>query len=238
MAKKSNLRLLTIPRGDFTVIRKMGYDKASSPKTDLYEKSGDYVRHRALELVREQIGDLSGNVAEAGVYLGESAITINRLFPDRSLFLYDTFEAFDGGPFLQEVGGGGVSQQRYAEVCEMHGINASFDVVGAIKSKMPYPERCVFRKGYFPETAAPDKEEKFAFVSMDLDSYDSSYAGLTFFYPRLVEGGYIFLAVYNFAREESVDWRCKKAEQDAEKVLGPLKKFPLPDWRGTLVITK
>ncbi|MDR2412415.1 MAG: hypothetical protein LBD66_02300, partial [Holosporales bacterium] len=67
MAKRLNLRLLTIPRGDFTVVRKMGYDKASSPRADLYEKSGDYVRHRALELVREQIGDLPGNVAELGV---------------------------------------------------------------------------------------------------------------------------------------------------------------------------
>jgi O-methyltransferase len=156
--------------------------------------------------------------------------------------LYDTFEAFDGGPLLQEAnqrgGGRDSSQEGYAEVYGKYRANASFDIIETIKNKMPYPERCIFRRGFFPETVVPDENEKFAFVSIDLDSYDSFYAGLSFFYPRLMEGGYIFLAVYNFSCEESVDWRCKKAEQDAEKILGPFKKFPLPDWRGTLVITK
>jgi hypothetical protein len=29
-----------------------------------------------------------------------------------------------------------------------------------------------------------------------------------------------------------------KAVHDAEKILGPFKKIPLPDWGGTLVIMK
>jgi hypothetical protein len=40
------------------------------------------------------------------------------------------------------------------------------------------------------------------------------------------------------------DYNCgkfrgaKQAVEDAEKLFGPLKKFPLPDFGGTLVITK
>jgi hypothetical protein len=87
MAKRSHLRLLTIPRGDFTVIKKMGYDKVSSPKTDLYEKNGDYVRHRAFELVAAQVKDIPGNVAEVGVFMGEFATLIAYFLIDNCFFM-------------------------------------------------------------------------------------------------------------------------------------------------------
>ncbi|MDR1267790.1 MAG: TylF/MycF family methyltransferase [Holosporales bacterium] len=52
-------------------------------------------------------------------------------------------------------------------------------------------EKLVFRKGYFPDTAASDADEKFAFVSLDTDLYQPIHAGLEFFYPRLHEGGHL-----------------------------------------------
>ena len=39
-------------------------------------------------------GEMEGAVAEAGVYRGEFAKHINRLFPDRRCYLFDTFKGF------------------------------------------------------------------------------------------------------------------------------------------------
>lgn len=40
---------------------------------------------------------LNGCVAEAGVFQGNFAKVINANFPDRKLYLFDTFEGFDKG---------------------------------------------------------------------------------------------------------------------------------------------
>jgi O-methyltransferase len=39
--------------------------------------------------------NIGGNVAELGVYRGDFAQYINIAFPDRKLYLFDTFEGFD-----------------------------------------------------------------------------------------------------------------------------------------------
>ena len=56
----------------------------------------DYVRISLLELVSYEIRDrkILGSVAEVGVYKGDFAKYINYFFPDRKLYLFDTFEGF------------------------------------------------------------------------------------------------------------------------------------------------
>src|SRR4051812_35726084 len=57
----------------------------------------DYIRLSTLELVSFEINKNipGGSVAELGVYKGKFARFINQYFPQRSLFLFDTFEGFD-----------------------------------------------------------------------------------------------------------------------------------------------
>jgi hypothetical protein len=64
-----------------------------------------------------------------------------------------------------------------------------------VKAKLPYPDRCVIKKGFFPETAA-GVEDRFCFVNLDFDLYDPILAGLEFFYPRMTEGGVILVHDY------------------------------------------
>jgi O-methyltransferase len=144
--------------------------------------------------------------------------------------LYDTFEGFDA----RDVDHDNKNAFSKSKVGEVSASSRVLDPIEHIRSRMPFPEQCVFRKGYFPETAAPDSDEKFAFVSIDTDLYKPIRAGLEFFYPRLTKGGYIFVHDYNDGH-----WLgAKKAVSDVEEILGPLNKFPLPDWGGTLVIAK
>ena len=55
------------------------------------------VRLAALRLIADQIRErnAAGQTAELGVYQGAFAAEIGRLFPDRRLYLFDTFEGFD-----------------------------------------------------------------------------------------------------------------------------------------------
>ena len=67
-----------------------------------------------------------------------------------------------------------------------------------------------------------------------MDFEESIYAGLEYFYPRLLEGGYIFIHDYNGSLtgvERAVD------QYEKNKNI-KLCKVPLCDANGTLAITK
>jgi O-methyltransferase len=59
--------------------------------------ASDYFRLSSLELAAYEIyaNNIKGNVAELGVFRGDFAKFINMSFPDRKLYLFDTFEGFD-----------------------------------------------------------------------------------------------------------------------------------------------
>lgn len=55
------------------------------------------IRLASLRLIAKEIKNrnITGAVAELGVYQGEFAAEINRIFPNRYIYLFDTFEGFD-----------------------------------------------------------------------------------------------------------------------------------------------
>ncbi len=145
----------------------------------------DYVRISTIELLAARIKNLNveGSVAEAGVYKGDTAKYINELFPDRRFFMFDTFDSFN-----QEV----MSKEKGAVSDSF--VEAFKDTsVEYVMSKMKYPDQCVVRKGVFPDTAEGLEDEKWAFVSLDMDLYESTYAGLKYFYKHLQNNGYIIV---------------------------------------------
>ena len=97
---------------------------------------------------------------------------------------------------------------------------------------MPHPAQCVVRKGFFPDTAK-GLEDQFVFVSLDADLYDPILEGLNYFYPRLQNGGYIFIHDYNNdlykGARKAVDEFCDS---------NGLSAIPLPDSCGTAVLKK
>lgn len=195
-------------------------DRQPSPDKNYF----DQVRLSTLELVSHEINskNIAGNVAELGVYKGKFARYINKLFPARTLYLFDTFEGFDSRDVSTE------KQEGFS------GGNQDFSdtSVKAVLGLMPYPEKCVAKKGFFPESAN-GVNDSFAFVSIDTDLYEPIYAGLKFFYPRLNKGGYIFIHDFNNSQykgsRKAVEQFCK--EQNIGFV-------PLPDSGGSAIIAK
>lgn len=191
---------------------------------------GDYFRYRSFEYMAELLEEdhVQGAAAELGVFRGDFSALINQRFSDRKLYLFDTFEGFRREEIKKET-----------EMGRCDGMFVQFHTDTSVKQltdNLPFPEQCEICKGFFPESVTEAATgESYAFVSIDVDFEDSIYEGLKFFYPRLNEGGVIFLHDYNSAFLYGV----KSAVKRYEEVLGyKLRKVPFADRAGTLVIMK
>lgn len=193
------------------------------------EYQTDYFRYRTFELMANEIikKKVHGNVAELGVFKGTFSKLINKKFYDRKLYLFDTFESFDIEEYKCEL-----ESERCPEEFLDNFKDTNVDTVLEI---MPHPEMCIIKKGLFPNTAVGMEDEKFAFVSIDVDFEKSILEGLRFFYPRLEQGGCIFVHDYNNRFLEGVKIAVDTYENEIGK---PLLRVPLADEGGTLVVVK
>lgn len=170
---------------------------------------------RACERIREE--NIAGDMAELGVYRGDFAAQMNSLLPDRTLYLFDTFEGFaEESAAIDRLGGFSSAEKG----------DFSDTAAEAVLARMPHPEKAILRKGLFPATIEGLFEEpvqptdpadlsdsaesavpvassesagtanlsgRFCLVSLDADLYQSTLDGLRYFWPRLSPGGMIFL---------------------------------------------
>lgn len=127
------------------------------------------------------------SVAEGGCYQGDFAKEINRCFPDKKLYLFDTFAGLDERDTKTEHAEG------FSIFEKSHLSRTSAELV---MQKMYFPEKVEIRAGYFPETVKGLENEKFFFVNLDFDMYAPTLAGLQFFYERLVKSGVILIHDY------------------------------------------
>ena len=185
------------------------------PERDL---TNDYVRLATLELLCRKLKNIPGAAAELGVYKGFFARCINQLMPERTLYLFDSFEGF-------------APEDCAAEAFQAAHANTAVDRVLEI---MPHPEKIVIKPGFFPSSLG-GLEDIFCLVSLDVDFAQTTLEGLRWFWPRLSAGGYLMLH----------DWGSKKlpgvaeALKEFEAEIGTsLPAVPLCDVGGTLVLCK
>lgn len=205
-------------------LKKAGYAGAVetlNPFRNMMDLRLAHVRLFAEEI--QAIG-LPGAIAELGVYKGALAAELNRLFPERKLYLFDTFTGFSETDIEKEkdwVPHTGAAAGNFHDTS-----------IELVKSRLPYPENVFFCKGHFPETL-PEDLPPLAFVSLDPDLYEPTLAGLCAFWPKLVPGGAILVHDYNSFQYEGV----KKAVRlfCKEEKLSPL---PLADLHGSAVLMK
>jgi O-methyltransferase len=156
--------------------------------------SDDYFRYATLGLAVARVlrEEIPGAFAEVGVWRGETSAFVHRLAPERRYYLFDTFEGFPS----RDLPAGAVDE-RFRDTS-----------VEAVRRRVGSSPNVVLRPGYVPETLAGLEDERFAFVLLDLDLYDPTYASLEFFYPRMSPGAYLVVHDYNNAES---DWACRRA---------------------------
>ena len=185
----------------------------------------DFVRDQAFRLAARQIADMGvkGAVAELGVWQGDQARLLNDLFPDRPLYLFDTFSGFAEQDLGPEAG------RQFSSSVVGDFANTSIPLV---MSKMPHPGNVHIVQGFFPATTL-GIDARFAFVSLDVDLHDPILAGLEWFYDRLSHGGYIFVHDYNNRRYQGVRAAVDQFVRSRQACC-----VPLPDFAGSVVITR
>lgn len=183
------------------------------------------VRLATLKLIAKEIRgqNVKGAVAELGVYQGELSAEINRLFPDRKIYLFDTFEGFDERDIKTEK----ENQLSYGQIGQFNNTN-----IDLVYNRLPYQGQAIFKKGYFPDTAN-GLNLRFALVSLDADLYQPIYEGLKFFYPNMNSGGYIIIHDYN-----SIQFKGVKMAVQQFCTENHICVVPLCDLHGTAVIIK
>ena len=183
---------------------------------------GDISRFYFFCLAFDQIhkDGIAGDLAELGVYRGETAGLLARMARrlGRTAWLLDTFAGFDAAD-LTGIDGG--QSRQFADT--------SLDAVRALVGE----DSTRFVSGHFPASASGLPENRYCLVHIDCDLYAPISAGLAYFYPRLDPGG--FLIVHDYS---SLAWEgAEKAVDDffADK---PEAIVPLPDGCGSVVIRK
>lgn len=169
----------------------------------------------AIKMIKKE--SIKGSFAEAGVYKGYTSSFLHSLMPERTLYLFDTFEGFPALDLEAK------SDQRFNDTA-----------IDIVKAKIGDVRNVVFRKGYFPATARGLENETFAFVMLDLDLYHPTRAGLEFFYPRVSSAGYIFIHDYNSSESNyGVQRAVNEFMSDKTERL-----IEIPDIGGSVVIRK
>lgn len=110
---------------------------------------------------------IEGDVAEVGVYKGGSAKLLQSLFPDRSLWLFDTFS---GNPPAGPRDGNHVGTFAAKEA--------------DVRTYLDRPGTTILT-GLFPQTAGCIADKRFTLVHLDCDQEQSISDGCAFFWPRL-----------------------------------------------------
>lgn len=129
--------------------------------------------------------DLEGSIAEVGVYKGGSARLLATAFPSKKVFLFDSFE----GMIENDSHNGGAHKSG----------DFSDTSIEAVKDYLKDKPNCEFFKGWFPQTTANISPfEKFCFVHLDGDYYQTTKSGIDFFWDRLVQNGVIVFDDYEW----------------------------------------
>ena len=204
-------------------IRELGFDGQILRPDAL--KTFD-ARVATMRLMAEQIHEkeIPGDVAELGVFRGDFAALINAAFPDRIIHLFDTFEGFpeEDVEIEQKQNFSGAKVGDFAETEK--------DIV---EKCLPYPEKAVFHKGYFPTTFLGCEEKSFAFVSVDADLYAPTAAALPLFWERLSPGGVLLVHDVNSTQYTGAG----KAVREFCRKNG-LLPMPVCDLHGSVVLRK
>lgn len=135
---------------NYSLFNCMEYRKLGFPYPTIGRgPSDDYMRVRTLELLIDEIKrrNIEGNVAELGVYKGEFAKILRFYFPQKELYLYDTFEGFDDRDKINE---------KFTDEWMQIFKNTSLEKVQALVGKNNITH---YRKGWFPESILDEEKE-------------------------------------------------------------------------------
>jgi hypothetical protein len=157
--------------------------------------------------------DLEGQMAECGVYRGATlvplAFRLRQWRSDKTLFGFDSFSGFDDSVSFDKAVGNREMIEEESRLFADTSERVVWDKLTLVRAD----KNVRLIKGYFQDSLSAFKAERFCFVHLDCDLYDSYRTCMAFFYPRMVPGGIILLDEYN----DPVYAGCNKAVDEYMK---------------------
>ncbi|OQP59967.1 hypothetical protein A3860_35585 [Niastella vici] len=188
---------------------------------------GDIGRFYFLNLCIDSLleENIAGNVAEIGVYKGNSAYLLAKYARhpavNSNCYLFDTFEGFDAKDIqgIDSV----INQHQFTDTSLEY-----------VQKNVGTDKNIVYVKGYFPESLKQVGDlDSFSLVHIDCDLEKPIADSLNYFYPRMKKGGFLIMHDYS-----SLVWKGAKVAIDAFFKDKPEFVIPIPDKSGTCVIRK
>ena len=124
-----------------------------------------------------------GAFAELGVYKGGAALLMHMAAPNVALHLFDTFSGMPEDDCIDSGHRAG----------DFHDTSAE-----AVRELFNGSNNVLLHKGVFPESTERLCAMRYSLVHMDADIYQSTMAGIQYFWPRLVPGGRIVFDDYEW----------------------------------------
>lgn len=140
-----------------------------------------WMLHQLLRLVSQ----IPGDTAECGVFKGASSFLIcsanTRSSHDKTHHVFDSFE--------------GLSQPKAADGSYWEGgdLAVGLEIVREALSDF---NRVAYHKGWIPDRFPDVADLSFSFVHVDVDLYEPTRDSISFFYPRLNDGGILLCDDY------------------------------------------
>lgn len=203
-----------------------------NPIIKIYQTESE-LRHFQEGLTK--VKEVEGDLIEVGVFEGGTAKLMADAYPDRNIYLFDTFEGLPDNIRVDK----GDSKNYVVGHCKGT-LDTAKDYLlmsvrqNGVKVWIDRPN-VFFYKGIFPETADPVKDKKFCLAHIDVDLYQGTKDSLEFIYPRMNQGGLIIVHDYpaHPGVKRAVD-EFMNDKKDKKEELGSVQ-----DWlRRQLFITK
>lgn len=159
----------------------------------------------------EAINQIEGDVVECGVWKGGFSIFLSHLFPERTIWVCDSYEGFQP---LEDARFEYYKEERHTPAYPMgislEEVQEHFKTYGLADQ-----DRIKFVKGFVKDTLPTAGIKKISLLRVDVDGYSPTLEVLEELYDKVETGGYIIF-------DDMCLYECKDAVYDF------LKKKDLP----------
>lgn len=164
---------------------------------NIYKKMRLQIMMQLLENVVRKNPNL--DAAECGCWNGHSTHMSSILMKQLGFKgQFHVFDSFEGGlsAFTEHDRNDHdpISKEQEDEARDYFGSSLE-----AVEKRLSEFDFVHLYKGWIPDRFEEVSNKKFGFVFIDVDMYEPILDSLKFFYPRLADGGFIFLDDYNYA---------------------------------------
>ena len=146
-----------------------------------------------IDFIAERIQNISGDIVECGVWKGATFSYMANVFPERTMWAYDSFEGVPSNKDQTKYPD--KYKSEWVKANEVLSVDMSFFHTSLEKYNVPNPNRIRIVKGWFKDTL-PNAIQQIALLRVDGDLYSSTYEVLEYLYPLVVDGGFVIFDDY------------------------------------------